>query len=119
MKAKGNLATFIATGGLQRLKTYLRIHRSQSLALGKLINDAWGYKRKPGGGASVGGIEIDVERMMLSEAEATGSAMQVTALFQFLRGLWEKDKTILVKTNNPSASDRNRLGTGVRAQSHP
>ncbi len=101
LKAKENLATFIATGGLQRLKTYLRIHRSQSLALGKLINDAWGYKRKPGGGASVGGIEIDIERMMLSEAEATGSAMQVTGLFLFLRSLWEHDKTILVKTNNP------------------
>jgi hypothetical protein len=27
--------------------------------------------------------------------------MQVTALFQFLRGLWEKDKTILVKTDSP------------------
>ena len=107
--AKENLTTFTQSGGKSRLKTYLRIWQSRSLALNKLIIAAWGYKQKSEGGASLGPTEIDVERMMLSEAEATGSAMQVTALFSFLRGLWEKDKTILVKTNSsevhPSATD--------------
>jgi hypothetical protein len=62
------------------------------------VIQALGYRCKKGGGASIGETEVDIERMMLSEAEATGSAMQVTALLPFIRSLWEKDKTVLVKT---------------------
>jgi hypothetical protein len=63
-----------------------------------LIIQALGYRCKEGGGASIGETEVDIERMMLSEAEATGSAMKVTGLLPFIRSLWENDKTVLVKT---------------------
>jgi hypothetical protein len=91
-------SAFFTHAGEARLKLYLRIWRSQEEALNRLIIQAWGYRCKKGGGASVGQTEIDVERMMLSEAEATGSAMKVTALLPFIRGLWEAEKTVLVRT---------------------
>jgi hypothetical protein len=91
-KQSENHAAYLASSGRERLAYYLRIWLSQSLALSKLISDAWGYTKKPGGGASLGGIEIDVERMMLSQVEATGSAMNVRGLLPFIRSLWEVDK---------------------------
>jgi len=91
-------AAFFANAGEARLKTYLRVWQSQSGALNKLIIQARGYRCKQGGGATIGETEIDVERMMLSEAEAAGSAMKVRGLLPFIRSLWEKDKTVIVKT---------------------
>ena len=91
-------AAFFANAGEARLKTYLRIWQSQEQALNKLMIQALGYRCKKGGGASIGETEVDIERMMISEAEATGSAMKVTGLLPFIRSLWESDKTVLVKT---------------------
>ena len=90
--------SFFSNQGDARIREYLRIWQSQEMAMRKLMIQASGYKCKKGGGASIGETEIDIEQMMLSEAEATGSAMKVTGLLPFIRGLWEKDKTILVKT---------------------
>ena len=97
-KLKEIHAAFFANAGEARLKTNLQIWRSQDEALNKLMLQALGYRCKKGGGASIGETEVDVERMMLSEAEATGSAIKVTGLLPFIRSLWEKDKTMLVKT---------------------
>jgi len=91
-------AAFFANAGEARLKTYLQIWQSQHDALNKLIIQARGYTCKKGGGARVGETEVDVERMMLSEAEACGSAMKVRGLLPFIRGLWEKDRTVLVRS---------------------
>jgi hypothetical protein len=91
-------AAFFANAGEARVKTYLRIWQSQSEALNKLIIQAWGYRCRKGGGASIGETEVDIERMMLSEAESTGSAMKVTGLLRFIRSLWESEKTVLVRT---------------------
>jgi hypothetical protein len=89
---------FFSNGGETRLAVYLRVWHSQRQALNKLIIKPWGYRCKAAGGASVGAMEIDVERMILSEAEATGSALKATGLPRFLRSLWETDKTLIVKT---------------------
>ena len=89
---------FFANEGEQRLPEYLGVWQSQIQAMNKLMIEASGYKCKKGGGASIGSTEIDFEQMMLSEAEATGSAMKVTGLPGFLRSLWETDKTVIVKT---------------------
>jgi hypothetical protein len=91
-------AAFFANAGEARLKAYLRIWQSQDEAMTRLIIQARGYRCKKGGGASIGDTEVDVERMMLSEAEATGSAIKVRRLLPFIRSLWEKDKTVLVRT---------------------
>jgi hypothetical protein len=91
-------AAFFAADGEARLADYLHVWQSQNRALRKLIIQAWGYKCKEGGGASIGSTEIDIERMLLSEAEATGSAMKVGGLLPFIRSLWEKDKKVIVKT---------------------
>jgi hypothetical protein len=109
LKQNANHSRFLLSSGQNRLETYLRIWQSRSRAMRKLIRKAWGYEEKAGGGASLGGVEIDVERMMLSQAEATGSAIHVRGLLPFVRSLWEKEKTILVKTGNselyPTAMD--------------
>jgi len=90
--------SFFENKGEARLLNYLQVLQSQKRALNKQIIQAWGYKCKDGGGASVGGQEIDIERMILSEVEATGSAMKATGLLTFLRSLWESDKKIIVRT---------------------
>jgi hypothetical protein len=90
--------SFFDNQGDTRLLNYLRVLQSQERALTKQIIQTWGYKCKKGGGASVGSQEIDVERMMLSEVEATGSALKAIGLPTFLRSLWEDNKTIVVKT---------------------
>jgi hypothetical protein len=111
-RAKENQAAFASNGGADLLKTYLRVWQSQSIALNRLIVDAWGYKRRAGGGASVGATDIDVERMMLSEAEATGSAMKVTALLPFIRSLWEEKTTVFVRTSGLKAHAKGQHSGG-------
>jgi len=100
---------FFTNAGEARLKTYLRIWQSRSRAFDTLIIQARGYRCKRGGGARLGQTEIDVERMMLAEAEATGSAMKVRGLLPFIRSLWEKDKTVVLRTaasrGQPTATD--------------
>jgi len=91
-------AEFFANAGEERLTSYLQVWMSQARALNTLIIQARGYRRKAGGGASIGPTEIDIERMMLSEAEAAGSAMKVRGLLPFIRSLWEAEKTVIVKT---------------------
>jgi hypothetical protein len=90
--------SFFNNEGDARLLNYLQVRQSRDWAFTRQITQAWGYRCKKGGGASVGSQEIDLERMILSEAEATGSALQATGLPMLLRSLWEDDKTILVKT---------------------
>lgn len=101
---------FFAEAGDARLENYLCVWQSQTRAISKLMIQASGYKCKEGGGASIGDTEVDLEHMLLSEAEATGSAMKVRALLPFIRSLWEKDKTIFVKKAKspwqPTATDR-------------
>lgn len=89
---------FFANAGEERLENYLRVWKSQSCALDKLIIRALGYSCKAGGGASFGDVDIDLEQMVLCDAEATGSAMKVRGLLPFIRNLWEEEKTVFVKT---------------------
>lgn len=88
---------FFASGGNARIKQLLKVVQSQRIAHSKLMIQALGYKRKEGGGASIGETPIDLEHMLLTEAEATGSAMKVGHLLPYIKSLWEADKTILVK----------------------
>ena len=90
--------SFFENRGNARLLNYLRVLQSQERAMDKQMIQTWGYKCKKGGGASIGSQEIDIERMILSEAEATGSALKAMGLQMFLRSLWEDNKTIIVKT---------------------
>ncbi len=90
--------SFFENQGDARLLNYLCVLQSREQALVKQMIQTWGYKCQKGGGASIGSQEIDIERMMLSEAEAFGSALKITGLPMFLRSLWEDNKTIIVKT---------------------
>jgi hypothetical protein len=95
-KSKENHAAFFGHGGAKWLEMHLRVWQSQRHALTRLIVEAWGYKQKPNGGAGMGAVEIDIESMMLSQVEATGSAMNVRGLLHFVKSLWEKEKTIAI-----------------------
>src|SRR3984957_20057193 len=97
LRAKEIHDDFFLNGGKAQVAEYLKILQSQSIAHRKLIILARGYKCKENGGASLGETQIDVEQMMLSEAGATGSAMQVGHLLPYIRSLWETDKTVLIR----------------------
>jgi hypothetical protein len=88
---------FFSNGGDEKLTQYLKVSQSCMIAQRKLTIQALGYKSKESGGASIGETEIDIEQMLLTEAEATGSAMKVGHLLPYIRGLWETEKTVLVR----------------------
>ncbi len=91
-------------------------HESQRGALQKQIVQAWGYKIGGRKDASYGHIALDAERMILSEAEASGTVFATHAL-PFIRSLWETDSPnrdeqrlnrFLIKLGQKLADKKNR-----------
>jgi len=92
-------AAFFDNDGEARLANYLQVWQGRRRAQERQTVRALGWTCKRGGGSRFGAIEIDMERRMLSEAEASGSAMNVTNLLPFLSRFWEMRKAVFVKTD--------------------